>query len=170
MGSYAFASVNNPTQITAVVVGGGLQGPMFAVRYASLAVSAQLNGTRASANDQFTYSINSVGGQNFSSGTTTGTAAGPFTPATLPTVTAGYPLVVTEAMTAGSTSTLGSYATSLTCTNLATGASSTAMPVGQAVSTYTFPTLRYGDAVSCVFTNTANRAMVSITTLSSKVN
>ncbi len=163
VGSYAFASVNNPTQITAVVVGGGLQGPMFAIRYASLAVSAQLNGTRASANDQFTYSINSVGGQNFSSGTTSGTAAGPFTPATLPTVTAGYPLVVTETMTAGSTSTLGSYATSLTCTNLATGASSTAMPMGQAVSTYTFPTLRYGDAVSCVFTNTANRATVSIT-------
>jgi uncharacterized repeat protein (TIGR01451 family) len=163
VGSYAFASVNNPTQITAVAVGGGLQGPMFAVRYASLAVSAQLSGTRASANDQFTYSINSIGGQNFSSGTTAGAASGPFTPATLPTVTAGYPLVVTETMAAGSTGTLASYAISLTCTNLATGASSTAMPVAQAVSTYTFPTLQYGDAVSCVFTNTANRATVGIT-------
>ena len=162
VGSYAFASVNNPTQITAVAVGGGLQGPMFAVRYASLAVSAQLSGARANASDQFTYSINSIGGQNFSSGSTTGAGAGPFTPATLPTVTAGYPLVVTETMAAGSTSTLGSYATSLTCTNLATGASSTAMPVAQAVSTYTFPTLQYGDAVSCVFTNTANRAAVGI--------
>jgi uncharacterized repeat protein (TIGR01451 family) len=162
VGSYAFASVNNPTQITAVAVGGGLQGPMFAVRYASLAVSAQLSGTRANANDQFTYSINSVGGQHFSSGTTTGATAGPFTPATLPTVTAGYPLVVTETLAAGSSSTLASYATSLTCTNLTTGASSTAMPVAQAVSTYTFPTLQYGDAVSCLFTNTANRATVGI--------
>jgi len=34
VGSFAFASFNNPTQITATMVGGGLQGAIFAVRYA----------------------------------------------------------------------------------------------------------------------------------------
>jgi uncharacterized repeat protein (TIGR01451 family) len=163
VGSFAFASFNNPTLVSAVAVGGGLQGPMFAIRYASVAVSSQLNGTRASAGDQFTYRINSVGGQNFATGTTNGAGPGPFAPATLPTVSAGYPLVISETMAAGSASTLPSYAPSLTCTNLASGASSTALPVNQSVTSFTFPSLQYGDAVSCVFTNTANRANAGIT-------
>ena len=162
VGSFAFASFNNPTQIASTMVGGGLQGPMFGIRYASLALSSQLNGTRANAADQFTYSIRSPGGQIFASGTTTGAGAGPFTAANLATISGGYPLVVTETMAAGSVSTLGSYAVSLTCTNLATGASSTVLPTGQSVTSFTFPSLQYGDALSCVFTNTANRAAVSI--------
>jgi uncharacterized repeat protein (TIGR01451 family) len=163
VGSFAFASFNNPTQISSVVVGGGLQGPMFAIRYASVAVSSQLNGTRANAGDQFTYRINSVGGQTLASGATSGAGPGPFTPATLPTVSAGYPLVISETMAAGSLSTLANYAASLTCTNLASGASSTVLPVNQSVTSFTFPSLQYGDALSCVFTNTANRANASIT-------
>jgi uncharacterized repeat protein (TIGR01451 family) len=162
VGSYAFASVNNPTQIATTMVGGGLQGPMFAIRYASLAVTSQLSGTRANAADQFTYSIKSVGGQVFASGNTTGAGAGPFTPATLPTVSAGYPLVIAESMAPGSPSPLASYAVSLTCTNLATGASSTVLPANQSLTSFTFPTLQYGDALSCVFTNTANRANASV--------
>ena len=163
VGSFAFASFNNPTQISNIAVGGGLQGPMFAIRYASLTADAALNGARANANDQFTYRIATTGGQVLASGTTTGAGAGPFTPAILPTVAAGYPLVITESMAPGSTSTLASYAASLTCTNLATGASSTVLPVGQSVTSFTFPSLQYGDAVSCVFTNTANRANAGIT-------
>ena len=162
VGSFAFASVNNPTQISAVLVGGGLQGPMFAVRYASLSVSAQLTGTRANPSDQFSYRINSVGGQNFATAGTTGAGPGPFPPATLPTVAAGYPLVISESMAAGSSSPLAAYAASLSCTNLATGASSTALPVNQSVTSFTFPTLQYGDALSCIFTNTANRVSATI--------
>ena len=162
VGSFAFASVNNPTQIATTMVGGGLQGPMFAIRYASLAVTSQISGTRANAADQFTYSIKSVGGQVFASGSTTGAGAGPFTPATLPTVSAGYPLVISESMAPGSPSSLGSYAVSLTCTNLATGATSTVLPANQSLTSFTFPSLQYGDALSCVFTNTANRANASV--------
>ena len=162
VGSFAFASFSNPTQIASTMVGGGLQGPMFGIRYASIAVSSQLTGTRANAADQFTFSIKSPGGLVFASGSTSGAGPGPFAAASLATVSAGYPLVVTETMAAGSVSTLSSYAPSLTCTNLATGASSTALPTGQNVTSFTFPSLQYGDAVSCVFTNTANRATVSI--------
>jgi uncharacterized repeat protein (TIGR01451 family) len=162
--SYAFASFNNPTQVSSILVGTGLQGVMFAVRYASIAVSSALNlgGTRAKPSDQFTYSVSTTGGTTLASGTTTGAGVGPFTPATVPTVTAGYPFTITEAMAPGSASTLAYYATSLTCTNSATGGSTTVLPVNQTVTSYTFSLLQYGDAVSCVFTNTANRANLSI--------
>jgi uncharacterized repeat protein (TIGR01451 family) len=163
VGAFAFASFNNPTQVSTTMKGGGLQGPMFAIRYASLAVSSQINGTRASVTDQFTYSIRTVGGQTIASGTTTGAGAGPFATAIVPTIAAGYPMVVTETMAAGSTSTLAGYAVALTCTNLATGASSTVLPVNQSVNSFTFPSLQYGDALSCVFSNTANRANATIT-------
>jgi uncharacterized repeat protein (TIGR01451 family) len=162
VGSFAFASFNNPTQISATLVGAGLQGAMFAIRYASLAVSAQLNGARASPSDQFIYSISTPGGLTVASGTTAGAGSGPFAPASVPTVAAGYPFVVTETMAPGSASTLASYALSLTCTNAASSASSTVLPINNVGHTYTFPTLRYGDAISCAFTNTANRTQLGI--------
>jgi uncharacterized repeat protein (TIGR01451 family) len=162
VGSFAFASFNNPTQISSVLVGGGLQGAMFAIRYASLAVTTQLSGARANAADQFTYSINSVGGTLVASGTTTGAGAGPYPPAILPTIASGYPLIVSVVMAPGSASALASYGVSLTCTNASTGTSSTVLPVNHQGNTYTFPALRFGDAISCVFTTTANRANLSI--------
>ncbi len=162
VGSFAFASFNNPTQVTATLVGGGLQGAMFAIRYASLSATVQMNGSRANAADQFTYSVKSVGGTVSATGTTTGNGAGPYPPALFPTIASGYPLVVSEAMAPGSVSTLASYAVSLTCTNASTGTSSTVLPVNHQGSTYTFPALQYGDSILCVFTNTANRANLSI--------
>jgi uncharacterized repeat protein (TIGR01451 family) len=162
VGSFGFASFNNPTQISATLVGGGLQGAMFAIRYASLAVNAQLSGARANPSDQFVYSISTIGGQAIASATSSGSGAGPFTAAIVPTVAAGYPFVVSEAIAAGSTSTLASYAVSLTCTNAAGAASSTVMPVNHPGRTYTFTALQYGDSVSCTFTNTANRSNLSI--------
>jgi uncharacterized repeat protein (TIGR01451 family) len=162
VGSFAFASFNNPTQVSSTVVGGGLQGPMFAIRYASLATSVQINGGRANAADQFTYSVRSTGGTVVATGTTSGAGAGPFAPAIVPTIASGYPLIVSEAMAPGSVSTLASYALSLSCVNFSTGTSSTVLPVNQAGNTYTFPALQYGDAISCVFTDTANRANVSV--------
>jgi uncharacterized repeat protein (TIGR01451 family) len=162
VGSFAFASFNNPTQISATLVGGGLQGPMFAIRYASLSVTAQLNGARANATDQFVYGISTVGGVSIASAATSGGGAGPFPPAVVPAVAAGYPFVISERMAAGSGSTLANYAPSLSCTNAATGASATVLPVNLASATYTFPTLRYGDALSCTFTDTANRTSLGI--------
>jgi len=162
VGSFAFASFNNPTQISATLVGGGLQGPMFAIRYASLAVTTQLNGARANPSDQFVYRISTLGGLTISSGTTSGAGTGPFAPAVVPAIAAGYPFVVTETMAPGSASTLASYTPSLTCTNAASGASTTVLPVNLSNSTYTFPTLQYGDAVACIFTDTANRTSLGI--------
>jgi uncharacterized repeat protein (TIGR01451 family) len=162
VGAFAFGSFNNPTQITATLVGSGLQGAMFAIRYASLSVTAQFSGARANSSDQFVYSVSTVGGHVVATQTTTGSGAGPFPPATVPTVAAGYPFVVSEAMAPGSISTLASYASSLTCTNAATGASSTVMPANQVGHTYTFLALLYGDAVSCTFTNTANRSNLAV--------
>jgi len=162
VGAFAFASFDNPTQITATLVGSGLQGAMFAIRYASLSVTTQFSGARANPSDQFVYSISTVGGHVIATETTSGSGAGPFTPAVVPAVAAGYPFVVSEAMAPGSVSTLASYALALTCTNAATGGSSTVMPVNQVSHTYTFPALNYGDAVSCTFTNTANRSNLAI--------
>jgi large repetitive protein len=162
VGGFAFASFNNPTQISTTLVGGGLQGAIFAIRYASLAANAQFSGARASASDQFTYSISTTGGQTIASASTTGTGSGPFIPAAAPTIAASYPFVVSETLAAGSASTLANYAVSLTCTNGATGTSSTALPTNLAARTYTFTSLQYGDAVSCVFTNTANRANLAV--------
>jgi uncharacterized repeat protein (TIGR01451 family) len=162
VGSFAFGSFNNPTQVTATLVGGGLQGAMFAIRYASLSVTTQFSGARASPSDQFVYSISTAGGHVIATETTSGSGGGPFTPAVVPAVAAGYPFVVSEAMAPGSVSTLASYVLSLTCTNAATGGSSTVMPVNQIGHTYTFPALHYGDAVSCTFTNTANRSNLAV--------
>jgi uncharacterized repeat protein (TIGR01451 family) len=162
VGSFAFASFNNPTQVSSVMVGGGLQGAMFAIRYASLAATVRLNGARANAGDQFTYGVQSVGGTVAATRTTTGNGAGPYPPAIIPTIASGYPLVVSEAMAPGSASTLASYAVSLTCTNSSTGTSATPLPVNHPGNTYTFPALQYGDAISCVFTNMANLANLSV--------
>ncbi|MGP0054667.1 MAG: hypothetical protein ACLPQI_03865, partial [Steroidobacteraceae bacterium] len=162
VGAFAYASVSNPSQITAVMVGGGLQGAMFAVRYASMSVSAQFNGARVNAADQFIYSIKTPGGATLASGTTTGAGLGPFPAASVSPIAAGYPFVVTEAQAPGSVSPLADYAVSLTCTNQSTGGSSTAVPTNQATTSYTFPGLQYGDAISCLFTDTANRTNLTI--------
>jgi uncharacterized repeat protein (TIGR01451 family) len=163
VGAFAFGSFGNPTQVSSTMVGSGLQGAMFAIRYASVSLTAQFNGARANASDQFTYSIKNIGGQTLASGTSTGTALGGFPPASVPTIAAGYPFIVNEVLAPGSASTLANYAISLTCTNQSTGSSSTVLPVNQAGNTYTFPRLQFGDALSCVFTNSANRANVTVT-------
>jgi uncharacterized repeat protein (TIGR01451 family) len=163
VGAYAFGSLNNPTQVSTTMVGNGLEGAMFAIRYASLALNVQYATARAFTTDQFTYSIKNSSGTALATGTTTGASLGPFTAAVVDTDAAGFPFVVNEVMAAGSTGTLANYVESLTCTNLTTGSSSTTLPTNQAVTTYSFPALHYGDAVSCLFTNTANRADVVIT-------
>ena len=152
VGSYVFGTFNNPTQISGQFKGAGLQGFIVGVRYASISVVSQITGVRYNAPDQFTYAVKTSSGTSMTSGSTSGTAVNGFTPASLPTVAASYPFVIDEVMAGGSTGTLANYTVSLTCTN-ANAASTTVLPSNVAQSSYTIPSLAYGDSVKCVFTN-----------------
>lgn len=153
MGSFVFGSFNNPTSISSTFKAGGLQGFIVGVRYASISVVSQITGQRYNAPDQFSYAVKSAGGVTMTAGATSGTALNGFAVAGLPTVAASYPFVIDQAMTSGSTGTLANYTVTLSCTN-ANAASSTVLPTNAPGSSYTIPSLQYGDAVSCVFTNT----------------
>lgn len=140
------------TSLNTTIVGGGLQGVMFAVRFASIRLNLQLTGDRAAAADQFSFSINATnGGATLASGTSSGTGNGPFTAASLTTASA-LPLTLAQAMAAGSVNPLTDYRSSLTCTN--TVSSSTPLPSGVITTSYSFGALQFGDLVTCTFTNT----------------
>jgi uncharacterized repeat protein (TIGR01451 family) len=149
--AYVFASTGSPTTVSSVLKGSGLQGALFALRFASLTTTSQFNTARVNASDQVTYSIASSNGTVLSTATSTGAGSGPFPVAGKPVISSSA-LTVTQAMASGSVSTLSNYATLLTCTN--TGSSSTSLPKNLAVNTYTFPSLAYGDSISCIFTDT----------------
>lgn len=153
VGSYVFGSFNNPTAVTVNMKSGGLQGFIVGVRYASISVVSQIVGQRYSPADQFSYAVKTSAGTTMASGTTSGTALSGFTPASLPTVAASYPFVVSEAMAGGSTGALANYSTALTCTNSNAG-SATVLPVNSPGASYTIASLQYGDAVVCTFSNT----------------
>lgn len=143
---------STPTSLTTTIVGGGLQGVMFAVRFASIRLNLQLTGARAASADQFTFNINATsGGATLATGTSSGTGNGPFTAATLTTASA-LPLTLTQSMAAGSLNPLTDYRSSLTCTNSVS--SSTPLPSGVLTTNYSFGALQFGDLVTCTFTNT----------------
>lgn len=161
VGSYVFSSSNSPTQVSSSMTGSGLQGVMFAVRYAWISVNKVVNGTRLNPADQFTYGVRATSnGTQLVGGASSGTGGGPFTAAQV-TVASGYPVTVSEAMAPGSVASLGNYTTSLTCTNNNSG-SATVMPTNQAVTSFNLGTLAYGDGVTCVFTNTPKRPVLAI--------
>jgi uncharacterized repeat protein (TIGR01451 family) len=152
VGAYIVGSVS-PTQVTTTLVGGGLQGTMFAVRFASIRLTTQISGARITAADQFTFSINATGGGGvLASGTSSGTSLGPFTAAALSS-TAAIPITLNQSMAAGSSSALAKYRSSLTCTNSASG-TGTLVPTNLVTTSYDFGSLRFGDAVQCTFTET----------------
>ncbi|WP_169421167.1 CshA/CshB family fibrillar adhesin-related protein [Ramlibacter agri] len=157
VGSYVFRTDTNPTQVTATMKASGLQGVIVGLRYASISAVSQITNQRYNAADQFVYSLGTTTGTKLATGTTTGTATSGFAAATVPTVAASYPFVVSQAMAPGSVGTLANYTTTLTCTNSNSG-SATTMPTNLAISSssgsYTFNSLAYGDAVLCTFTNT----------------
>lgn len=168
VGSYIFSSNNSPTQVSGTLTAGGLQGVMFAVRYAWLSINKTVNGSRLNPADQFRYTISATAnGLQLATNASTGAGSGPFTAAQV-TVSSGYPVTVTETMEAGSVSTLSRYASSLTCTNAAAG-SATAMPNNVAVTTYNLGALAYGDGVTCMFTNTPKLPSLTIVKSSSVV-
>ena len=152
VGAYVFGS-SKPTQITTTLVGGGLQGFMLAVRFASVRLTMQIADARVNSADQFTYAIQATSNSaTLASGTSSGTGLGPFTTAGLSTA-ASVPLTLAETMASGSVSTLSHYQTSLTCTNSASG-SSTVLPSAVITASYSLATLAYGDALLCTFTAT----------------
>lgn len=153
MGGY-IAATNKPTTVTAQMKGQGLQGMMFAIRFASIKLNKLIASKRIAAADQFTFRINSTSsGAALASGTTTGTGNGPFTAAVISTAS-GIPLTLSEIMAPGSTNSLSHYRGSLTCTNASAG-SPTVMPNNVVTSSYNFGSLNFGDVVSCTFTNIA---------------
>jgi hypothetical protein len=152
VGAYVFGS-SKPTQITTTLVGGGLQGFMLAVRFASVRLTMQIADARVNSADQFTYAIQATSNSaTLASGTSSGTGLGPFTTAGLSTA-ASVPMTLAETMASGSVSTLSHYQTSLTCTNSASG-SSTVLPSAVITTSYSLATLAYGDALLCTFTET----------------
>lgn len=153
VGGYIVGS-NSPTTVTTNVVAGGLQGVMFAFRFASISLTKVITGARINAADQFTFRISSTtSGTVLATGTTSGTGNGPFTAAAL-SLASGIPLTLSEVMASGSVSALSSYQASLTCANSTSG-SSTALPANLVTTSYSFGALQFGDAISCTFTNAA---------------
>ncbi|WP_460102791.1 CshA/CshB family fibrillar adhesin-related protein [Qipengyuania sp. 483] len=154
VGAYIVGSLN-PTSVTVTMQGSGLQGVMLAIRFASITLSKQVEGTRIADNDQFRFLIeSSTGSVVYASGQTDGTDRGPF-PAAVFSSTSGVPLVLREEMVSGSSSTLADYRATLTCTNINSG-STTVLPRDTVTNRYDFGKLQFGDFVDCVFTNTPN--------------
>lgn len=152
VGAYVVGS-SAPTTVTTTLVGGGLQGAMFAVRFASIRLNMTINGARVDASDQFDFDISSTtGGATYASGSSAGTGLGPFTAAALST-TSAFPLTLSQSMAGGSASAPSQYRSVLTCTNGVTG-SSTPMPSGVVTTSYNFGSLQFGDVVSCNFVAT----------------
>jgi uncharacterized repeat protein (TIGR01451 family) len=151
VGAHIFGSAT-PTTVTTTLVGGGLQGAMFAVRFASIRLTQQIAGTRIEPADQFTFAIRATAsGATLASGSTSGSGLGPFAAAALSSSSA-LPLTLQQAMAGGSSSALGQYRTRLTCTNSAP--TSTPLPNAVDTSSYSFGALQFGDNVSCIFTST----------------
>lgn len=156
VGGYIVGS-NSPTTVTANMLAGGLQGAMFAVRFASIRLRKTITGARVDPADQFTFQVKATSAAPtdppLASGTTSGTGNGPFS-ATPLSLASGIPLTISETMASGSVSALSKYESRLTCTN-GTGSSTTPLPNNVLTTSYNFGALQFGDAVICVFNNAA---------------
>ncbi len=151
VGGYIVGS-NGPTTVTTTLVGSGLQGAMFAVRFASMRLNKVISGTRVNPADQFKFDITATsGGAVLATGSSTGTGLGPFTAAAT-ALASGLSLTLSESMAAGSASAITQYSSILTCTNDTSG-SSTVLPTNVATTAYAFGSLQFWDAVQCAFTN-----------------
>jgi len=152
VGAYIVGSAT-PTTVTTTLVAGGLEGAMFAVRYASIRLNTVISGGRVNAADQFAFTINSTTtSAALAAGATSGTGLGPFTAAALSTASA-VPVTLIQSMAGGSVNAISHYRSSLTCTNSAS--SSTPLPSAVITSSYSFGPLAYGDVVQCTYTESA---------------
>jgi len=147
-------SSNSPTSVSVETVAGGLQGVMFAVRFASIRLQKSIVGTRLATSDQFQFQIlNTTSGQVMASGVTSGSGTGPFVTTTL-VMSAGVPLTLRETMASGSASALSQYSAVLTCVNTA-GPTRSSLPNNQATTSANIGVLQFGEALVCTFTNGA---------------
>lgn len=148
VGGWIVGSVS-PTTVSSTMNAGGLQGAMFAIRFASLKLTKQIVSSRINAADQFTYTVRSTPtSATLTSGTTTGTGNGPFNSAVV-SVASGLPLTLSETMATGSVSPLSNYNSRLTCRNAAN-----VVTVDVVTTSYNYGALSYGDSINCTFTNT----------------
>lgn len=153
VGGY-IVGTNSPTTVSVNMQAGGLQGAMFAVRFASIRLRKTITGARVNPADQFNFRVTATAsGTVLANGTTTGATNGPFA-ATPLSLASGISLTLSETMAAGSVSALSKYQGRLTCTNSTSG-STTPLPNNLLTTNYVFGTLQFGDAVICVFNNAA---------------
>jgi uncharacterized repeat protein (TIGR01451 family) len=153
VGGYIVGSTS-PTTVRANMQAGGLQGAMFAVRFASMRLRKQISGARVDATDQFNFRVTATSsGTTLASGTTSGTGNGPFA-ATPLSLASGLSLTLSESMAGGSASAISKYDSRLTCTN-STASSTTPLPNNVLTTSYVFGALQFGDAIICTFTNAA---------------
>ncbi|WP_158094238.1 CshA/CshB family fibrillar adhesin-related protein [Erythrobacter donghaensis] len=142
---------NSPTSVTVETQAGGLQGVMFAVRFATIRLETQIIGARVSSADQFNYRIASaITGATLNNGTTSGSGGGPFSAAPL-NMSAGLPLSLALDMAPGSASPLSAYVSSLTCVNTA-GATRAALPNNLAATSTAIGQLQFGEYLVCTYT------------------
>lgn len=161
VGGYIVGSVN-ATQVQTTLVAGGLQGAMFALRYATISLNKTLTAGRVNPADQFTYTISATSsGTVLGTGSSSGSGNGPFSQ-TSSFLTTPQSLTLKEVMATGSVSALAAYAPSLTCTNVASG-SPTVLPTNVQATSYVIASIAFGDAISCVFTNSKAGPMLSVT-------
>ncbi|WP_379923284.1 CshA/CshB family fibrillar adhesin-related protein [Erythrobacter sp. R86502] len=153
VGAYIIAS-NSPTTVSVQTQAGGLQGVMFAIRFATIRLEASINGARLNTADQFSFQIaNTNTGGTIISGTTSGTGTGPFSTPPL-ALSAGVPITLRESMAPGSASNLSQYATTLTCVNTA-GPTRANLPNNQVTTSASIGQLEFGEYLVCSFTNGA---------------
>lgn len=153
VGAHILGSTS-PTTVTVETQAGGLQGVMFAVRFASIRVEKVIAGQRVAAADQFRYEIVSTPtGVTLASGTSSGSGGGPFS---VPPVVmaAGVPVTLRETMAPGSASSLSQYSSRLTCINTA-GPSRPSLPNNVETTSFNLGNLQFGEALTCTFTNAA---------------
>lgn len=149
VGAYILGS-NSPTSVTVQTQSGGLQGVMFALRFATIRLQTQFLHTRVNTADQLSFQIASTAtGTAISSGTTTGTTAGPFTTTPL-SMSAGLPITLRLAMAPGSVSAITAYSANLTCVNTA-GTTRAALPNNLSTTNSSIGQLEFGEFLVCTF-------------------
>lgn len=149
VGAYILGS-SSPTSVTVETRSGGLQGVMFAIRFATIRLQTQILGTRINSADQLNFQIASTAtGAALTSGTTTGTGAGPFVGNAL-NMSAGVPITLRLTMASGSVSAITAYATNLTCVNTA-GTTRAALPNNLNATSAAIGQLEFGEYLVCTF-------------------
>ena len=149
VGAYILGS-NSPTSVTVETQSGGLQGVMFAIRFATIRLQTQILGARINTADQFQYQIASTAtGTVITGGATSGAGNGSFATAPL-NMSAGIPITLRVAMAAGSTGTLSQYAAILTCVNSA-GTTRGSLPGNLVTTSTAIDQLEFGESLVCTY-------------------